>query len=124
MVVNRTVARAEALVESFRDAGVIRAAGLDLAGDAPYDLVINATSAGTRGEGVVMPPGATSRQTCAYDMAYGAGARPFIERARAAGAQATADGLGMLVEQAAESFLLWRGLRPETAPVIAMLRGA
>ena len=124
VVANRTVARAQELADSLRDAGLIRAAGLDLAIEEPYDVVINATSGGTRGEGVVVPTGAIGRETAAYDMAYGDGARPFLDIARAAGARATADGLGMLVEQAAESFQLWRGVRPETAPVIAVLRGA
>lgn len=124
VVANRTVARASELVSLFRDAGLIRATGLDARCEAPFDLVVNATSGGTRGEGAVVPPGAIGRATCAYDMAYGDGARAFVQLARASGALATADGVGMLVEQAAESFLLWRGVRPDTAPVIAMLRGA
>lgn len=124
VIANRTVSRAQELADLFQDAGATRAMGLDGDCDRPFDLVINATSGGTRGEGLVVPPGAIGRETYAYDMAYGEGAQAFLRRAREAHACAVADGLGMLVEQAAESFLLWRGVRPDTAPVIAMLRGA
>ena len=88
-----------------------------------YDLVINATSASTRGEPLALPAGLFAPGATAYDMAYGAAAEPFLGGARACGARVS-DGLGMLVEQAAESFLLWRGKRPETAGVIAALRAA
>lgn len=120
VVANRTRERARELARVFGDAGRIESAGLDAPG-AGFDLVVNATSSSTRGEPLalradVFGPGAT-----AYDMAYGAAARPFLDGARAAGAL-TSDGVGMLVEQAAESFLLWRGRRPETAGVIAALR--
>jgi len=120
VIANRTRARARELARVFAEAGCVESAGLDAPG-AGFDLVVNATSSSTRGEPLalradVFGPGAT-----AYDMAYGAAARPFLDGARAAGAL-TSDGVGMLVEQAAESFLLWRGRRPETAGVIAALR--
>jgi shikimate dehydrogenase len=85
--------------------------------------VLNATSTSTRGEALTLAPGIFAPGATAYDMAYGKPARPFLDAARAAGARAS-DGLGMLVEQAAESFLLWRGLKPDTASVIAALREA
>jgi shikimate dehydrogenase len=91
----------------------------DLAGES-FDLLINATSAGLANESPPLPEGAFAPGAFAYDMVYGRDT-PFLARARAAGA-ATSDGLGMLVEQAAESFQLWRGLRPDTAPVLAALR--
>jgi shikimate dehydrogenase len=122
VVANRTVERARELATRFRSAGPIEGVGLEAMG-AGYDLVVNATSASTRGEALAMPRGLFASGALAYDMAYGASARPFLERARAGGAR-TSDGLGMLVEQAAESFLLWRGKRPETASVIAALRAA
>ena len=85
--------------------------------------MVNATSSSTKGETLAVPGRVFAAGATAYDMAYGPAARPFLERARAAGARAS-DGLGMLVEQAAESFFLWRGKRPDTAGVIAALRAA
>jgi shikimate dehydrogenase len=115
---NRTARRAAELAGLFRD---VRGGGVgELAGES-FDLVINATSAGLQNQAPPLPPGIFAPGAFAYDMVYGRDT-PFLAMARAAGA-ATSDGLGMLVEQAAESFLLWRGLRPETAPVLAALRG-
>jgi shikimate dehydrogenase len=122
VIANRTRARADELAMRFRDAGPTRGAGLDAMGGG-YDLVVNATSTSTHGETLQLPSGVFAPGATAYDMAYGPPARSFLGRARAAGARAT-DGLGMLVEQAAESFFLWRGTRPETAAVIAALRTA
>lgn len=116
-VVNRTHARAEELARAF--AGVRALAFAELQGER-FDIVINATSASLAGEalplGAVYAPGAL-----AYDMMYGAQPTPFMAHASREGARA-ADGLGMLVEQAAESFLLWRGVRPESRPVIGDMR--
>lgn len=122
VVANRTAGKALDLARRFRDAGPVEGAALDSPGQA-FDLVVNATATSTRGEALALPrrvfaPGAT-----AYDMAYADAARPFLESARASGAR-TSDGLGMLVEQAAESFRLWRGKSPATAGVIAALRAA
>jgi shikimate dehydrogenase len=86
-----------------------------------HDVVVNATSAGLKGEGPVLPQGVLAKGTLAYDMVYGR-ETPFLAAARAAGARAS-DGLGMLIEQAAESFLIWRGVRPDTRPVLEELRG-
>jgi shikimate dehydrogenase len=83
--------------------------------------VINATSTSTRGEPLELPAHAIVPGALAYDMAYGAAAFSFMERGRRAGARAS-DGLGMLVEQAAEAFALWRGIRPPTHQVLAELR--
>ncbi len=119
VVANRTFARARELAERFAARGPIVAAALDAIADDSFDLVLNATSTSTRGEALALRWPA--RIAFAYDMAYGPAAEPFLAAARARGARA-ADGLGMLVEQAAESFLLWRGVRPDTAPVLAQLR--
>lgn len=121
VIANRTASRAEELVPRFRGAAEVEGVALDAIPRARYDLVLNATSTSTHGETLELPEHALPRGAFAYDLAYGAGARAFVERARAAGMRA-ADGLGMLVEQAAESFELWRGVRPETAPVLASLR--
>jgi shikimate dehydrogenase len=119
-VVNRTGERAVALGERF--AGRVRGTGF---ADLPrhgFDIVINASSAGLAGEAPPLPETAFARGATAYDMVYGAGETPFLAFARRCGAARLADGLGMLVEQAAESFFVWRAVRPATAPVIAMLR--
>jgi shikimate dehydrogenase len=117
-IANRTARRAEELADLFQD---VTGGGFgDLAGEF-YDLLINATSAGLANEAPRLPKGIFAPGAFAYDMVYGRDT-PFLALARAAGA-ATSDGMGMLVEQAAESFLLWRGVRPDTAPVLASLRG-
>ncbi len=125
VVANRTLAKAQALVARHaafaRDHGVVLAAsGLEAPGTA-FDVVLNASASSLQGAGspvaaAVLRPGAL-----ALDLMYGAAAAPFLAWAAAAGAQPR-DGLGMLVEQAAEAFLFWRGVRPQTAPVLAALR--
>lgn len=122
VVANRTKARALELAARFASLGPAEGRGLEeIGGD--FDVVVNATSSSTHGERLGLPAGVLHPGVLAYDMAYGPPARAFLDEARAAGARAE-DGLGMLVEQAAESFRLWRGKRPRTAPVIAALRGA
>ena len=116
-IANRTASRAEALAAQFR--GVVGGGFRELAGES-FDLLINATSAGMANEAPALPPGLFARGALAYEMVYGRDT-PFLAMARGAGA-ASVDGLGMLVEQAAEAFLLWRGVRPDTAPVLAALR--
>lgn len=117
VIANRTVSRAQALAELFGRG--VSACAFEEA-DAPFDLVINATAASLAGELPPLSPRIFSKNTLAYDMMYGRDT-PFLGHARAHGA-VTADGLGMLVEQAAEAFYLWRGIRPDTASVIASLR--
>jgi len=119
VIANRTLAKAQALAARFPGAS---ACGYDaLAGEA-FDLVINATSAGLSGDGPGLPSGILRRRMLAYDLVYGRDTQ-FLAAARAAGARAC-DGLGMLVEQAAESFFVWRGIRPDARPVLAKLRAA
>jgi shikimate dehydrogenase len=121
VIANRTAARAFELAARLRDRGPVEGVALDAIARDRYDLVLNATSTSTHGESLPLPAHALPPGAFAYDLAYGAGARAFVERAKAAGMKA-ADGLGMLVEQAAESFELWRGVRPQTSPVLAELR--
>lgn len=121
VVANRTASRALELAERFAALGRIEGCGLDAIPRERFDLVINATSTSTHGERLALERAVFSSSTFAYDMAYGAAARPFLEQARGHGARAS-DGLGMLVEQAAESFALWRGKRPRTEAILAELR--
>ncbi|HEU4618118.1 MAG TPA: shikimate dehydrogenase, partial [Gammaproteobacteria bacterium] len=91
-------------------------------GRPPFDLVVNATSAGLHGEQPPFPVGIVGPRTFCYDLAYGRSATPFVAWALEHGAGRAEQGLGMLVEQAAESFRIWRGVRPDTAPIIAELK--
>jgi shikimate dehydrogenase len=112
----------EELAAAFNTLGAVRpCTHYALKGDR-YDLILNATSAGHGGEVPRLPEELFAPGALAYDLNYGPAAEPFLRWARGQGASACADGLGMLVEQAAESFLLWRGQRPDTAPVLAALR--
>jgi len=122
-IANRTVARAEELAQRFGAAGRVHACGLQSLPESRYDLVVNATSTSTHHATLGVPDSVFAPGVLAYDMAYGTGAHAFVARAQSHGARAC-DGLGMLVEQAAESFELWRGVRPQTAPVLAELRAA
>lgn len=117
VIANRTGGRARELAARFPGA---RGGGYDAIAGERFDIVVNATSAGLSGEAVPLPEGIYAPGALAYDMVYGRDT-PFLASARAAGAAAS-DGLGMLVEQAAESFFFWRGLRPETRAVLAALR--
>lgn len=117
-IANRTAEKAEALARDF-GAGQVKGGGYTgLPG--PFDLVINATSASLAGDLPPLPETVFAEGALAYDMMYGKDT-PFLAFARARSAR-VADGLGMLVEQAAEAFLLWRGVRPDTAPILALLR--
>ena len=123
VIANRTVDKAAALARDFADCGACRAAAYGNLGMYRFDAVINATSASLAGElppidPCLIIPG----QTVCYDMMYGKPAARFMNHARSLGAAHAVDGLGMLVEQAAASFELWRGVRPDTGPVLAQLR--
>jgi shikimate dehydrogenase len=121
VIANRTPERARKLATEFEDMGNIRACGFSEVRGPPYDLIINATSASLRGEMPVMPVGLIGEESVCYDMAYGRGHTPFTLWAKSLHAARTSKGWGMLVEQAAESFLLWRGIRPDTKPVLQAL---
>lgn len=118
VIANRTVTRAQELADLFGEG--VTACGFDAA-VTPFDVVINATAASLAGELPPVSPAVFAADTLAYDMMYG-GETPFLSFARTHGASTTSDGVGMLVEQAAEAFFVWRGVRPETAAVIAALR--
>ncbi|WP_226703300.1 shikimate dehydrogenase [Microbulbifer elongatus] len=119
-IANRTAHKAQQLAEDFAKYGHITASGLDAVPD-EFDLIINASAASLSGELPPLSPRALADGCRAYDMVYGAQPTPFMHWATGLGAEVS-DGLGMLVGQAAESFALWRGVRPQVAPVLAMLR--
>jgi shikimate dehydrogenase len=121
-IANRGAERAESLARQFADIAAVDAGNFAKTSGQIFDVVINATSASLAGESLPLPAGIYAPGSLAYDMMYGKGETPFLAQARQQGAGRLADGLGMLVEQAAEAFLVWRGVRPETAPVLAELR--
>ena len=126
VIANRTEAKAEHLVRIFCERkGPLRTlewcSYSRLAGQT-FDLAINATAASLAGDLPPLPASVFAPNSLAYDVMYGKDATPFMQYARAHGAARVADGLGMLVEQAAESFFIWRNVRPQTVPVIAMLK--
>jgi shikimate dehydrogenase len=124
VIANRSVDKAHTLAALGASKGTIVAAcGFSALKGERFDLIINATSASLAGELPPLPAGLFAPGAWAYDMMYGDSATPFMKWAGGGGAEYVSDGLGMLVEQAAEAFLVWRGVRPQTAPVLAALRG-
>ncbi len=119
MIANRTISKAQSLAEHFSSEGPVSACRFDNVRTPPvYDLVINATSAGLKGEMPPYPEDAIGEDTVCYDLSYSMKATPFATWAAEHGAARSVMGWGMLVEQAAESFELWRGVRPDTAAVL------
>ena len=119
-LINRTVEKAETLARRFGSLGPIVAGGYPDIGAGPFDIVINATSASLRGERLPLADGVFKAAEVAYDLAYGRGLSPFLAQAKSNGVR-IADGVGMLVEQAAEAFKWWRGVRPDTTEMIERL---
>ena len=118
-IANRSVGKAQMLADHFSGSGPVTACQFDnVPVTEAYDLIINATSAGLKGEAPPYPAAAISKDTFCYDLSYGHKPTPFSVWARDSGAAQSVMGWGMLVEQAAESFNIWRGVRPETKPVL------
>jgi len=121
VIANRSLDKAAAMVSKVEaKATIVRACAFNQLQSQTFDIVVNATSAGLSDSALPIPDAIFAKGCLAYDMMYGR-ETPFMTQARAAGAQ-VADGLGMLVEQAAEAFHVWRGVRPDTKPVIDMMR--
>lgn len=119
LIANRTIDKAEVLANQVSHLGQVSTCHLDtIPAFKNYDLIINATSAGIKGENSIYPTGIISNKTYCYDLSYGLKPTPFYEWAVNSGAHQSFMGWGMLVEQAAESFNIWRGVRPNTAPVL------
>ncbi|MBY0346250.1 MAG: shikimate dehydrogenase [Neisseriaceae bacterium] len=121
-IANRTISKAQLLASSFGDMGDIRALAYSDLGGQTFDIVINATSTGLNGDNLPLPNGIFKPEGLAYDMMYKMGLTPFLKQAQAYHAAQLADGLGMLVEQAAESFFIWHKQRPNTRSVMNQLR--
>ncbi|MFA5627202.1 MAG: shikimate dehydrogenase [Thiohalomonadaceae bacterium] len=122
VIANRTPARAEELANHFAALGQLQASGFAALAGQQFDLIINGTAASLQGEVPSLPTGILAEHGVCYDMMYGKEPTAFLRWALKAGASKAIDGLGMLVEQAAEAFFIWRGVRPATAEVIAALR--
>ncbi|XPF93068.1 shikimate dehydrogenase [Colwellia sp. RE-S-Sl-9] len=120
-IANRTVSKADAIVQQYTNQP-ITAMSFEEANKQKFDLIINATSAGLSGNSVPISESLISTNTVCYDMTYGKNLTPFLQMATKQNAKQIIDGLGMLVGQAAESFYLWRGVRPETSKVLNELR--
>jgi shikimate dehydrogenase len=122
VIANRTADKGRALAEHFSDLGPLSGGGFEELGAQRFDVIINGTAASLRDEVPPLPDTALHHNSVCYDMMYSDTPTAFVRWGRARGARLSVDGLGMLVEQAAESFLLWRGVRPDSAAVIARLR--
>lgn len=122
VVANRNLAKARALEAEFGPLGAIEARTFEALAAQRFHLIVNATPSGLTGSLPVLPAGTLAEGGCCYDLVYGSEPTPFLRWGLSQGAVRALDGLGMLVEQAAESFFVWRGLRPATAPVLRSLR--
>jgi len=123
-IANRNEERAVELAHEFSTLGTVHGCGFDSIADSTFDLVLNATSASLQDTIPPVPPGVIAPTTLCYDMAYGKGDTAFTRWSKSAGAGRAETGWGMLVEQAAESFLLWRGVKPDTKSVIAAVKSS
>ena len=122
VIANRTFAKAEELAKNFLDLGDVQAKTFEQLAGETFDIVINGTSASMQGELPPLPNNLLAQNACCYDMMYGAEPTIFLRWAKDFGAAHVADGLGMLIGQAAEAFYLWRQIRPEVVPVITAMR--
>ncbi len=121
VIANRTAAKAEALAEAAPDGAPVEGCGLEELAGRRFDLIINGTAAGLAAQVPAVPDDCLAEGGWTYDMLYGQGPTAFVQWGLAHGAARALDGLGMLVEQAAESFHIWRGVRPDTKPVLKQI---
>jgi len=121
IIANRTVTKAEKLANEFKDRGTIVASGFEALNGDSFDIILNATAASLSGDLPPLPERILNPEGVCYDLAYGSQPTAFVRWGKKQGARLSVDGIGMLVEQAAESFFIWRGKRPQTRPVIELL---
>jgi shikimate dehydrogenase len=119
VIANRTVEKALSLAESFNDLGNVTGCGYDTLNGQTFDLILNATAASLHNQLPPLPDTALKPNGNCYDLAYGSQPTPFVKWGQQHGAVISVDGIGMLIEQAAEAFLIWRGVRPETESLIS-----
>jgi shikimate dehydrogenase len=117
-IANRTAGKAHGLKADFAARTALQTGGYDELAGETFDVILNATSTGLSKDELPLPSGVFAPGALAYDLVYGKGLTTFLKQAQAAGVTQLADGVGMLVEQAAEAFEWWRGVRPDTQPVI------
>lgn len=120
-IANRTKERADQVVAQFAGKPLVARTFAELAGQPPYDLLVNATSAGLKGEAPPFPASLVGSESFCYDLVYGSTDTPFVAWAKGHGAARAVQGWGMLVEQAAESFAIWRGVRPDTKQLLKQI---
>lgn len=123
-IANRTKEKAQVLANEFSKFGTISGVGFMELPTIPFDIIFNGTSAQAKGETFALPSSLVSPSSLCYDLMYSTNLTAFLEWAKAQNVQNYSDGLGMLVEQAAEAFYLWRNVRPDTKPVLAKLRNS
>jgi shikimate dehydrogenase len=121
VIANRTAAKAQSLSAEYKAFGTILGCGFDGLANQQFDVILNATSASLTAQPLDIPASLFKTTSLAYELAYGKGLTPFLQLAKAAGVVQLADGVGMLVEQAAEAFFWWRGVRPGTDEIIKEL---
>jgi shikimate dehydrogenase len=121
MLANRTKERADDVVARFAGSGLVARTFAELAEQSSFDVLVNATSAGMKGEAPPFPASLVDEHSFCYDLVYGSGDTPFVAWAKRHGAARAVNGWGMLVEQAAESFLIWRGVRPDTKQLLKQI---
>lgn len=121
VIANRTIAKAQLIVEQYPQENILSSSFDDII-KFDFDIIINATSSGLSGESLPIPKQAISAKTTCYDMVYGKALTPFLKMAQELGAAQVIDGLGMLVGQAAESFYIWRNVKPKTNDIMRRLR--
>ena len=122
LIANRTPAKAVRLADQFNTEGPVKACGYQGLTGGPFDIVINATSASLSHDLPPVKDTIVNRQSLCYDLAYSDTTTPFLDWAQQQDVQSRHDGMGMLIEQAAESYFIWRGFRPETSRVFKALR--
>jgi shikimate dehydrogenase len=121
VIANRTVEKAQALATQYGASGNVKASGFEALEGQTFDIILNATSASLTAQCPPVPSSVFTRSSLAYELAYGKGLTPFLQLAKASGVEQLADGVGMLVEQAAEGFFWWRGVRPDTDEIIKQM---